>query len=95
MFNTILLADLGGCGSHDDSTETAFQKPTTFDLSNYLNAKCLRVFSRGKYPEAFVRLSYISWITKFCFPTSRIMMATGIFMFGRFSEVHALKKTNA
>lgn len=41
------------------------------------------------------RLSYISWIkkeTKFCFPTSRIMMATGIFMFGRFSEVHPFKK---
>ena len=44
------------------------------------------------------RLSYISWIkkeTKFCFPTSRIMMVTDIFMFGRFSEVHPLKKTNA
>lgn len=43
------------------------------------------------------RLSYISWIkkeTKFCFPTSRIMMVTDIFMFGRFSEIHPFKAEN-
>lgn len=32
-------------GSHDDSTEAAFQKPTTFDLSNYLNAPSACFFS--------------------------------------------------